>query len=320
MSSSIPFSIEKLTTQLNTFNLLQSIYCMDGEFKQDEDTSFTLEILQNITSDPSLSLSFISSLPSHLRFTLCITHVHLSLDLRVSLPLKKKEEEEEKEKEKESKHFPHIHLSCPSWMNRKTYTELVAKMKERERKEREERGEEEEDGMIIMAVVDFLREYLPSCEKQTEVDKESEKTKEEDTKIVRVWYYLPSLSTKEKREDMVEYGKTYNLTGVVIAGKPGVVCVEGTSSSISSYLSFIKNVSWADIPPAHKKITERLREEEGEGGKKVERVFKDMREMTEEVYQAGMRGTRGNRGDMKELKSFLDSFGLGDRLEKVLEI
>lgn len=34
----------------------------------------------------------------------------------------------------------------------------------------------------------------------------------------RVWFWLPSLSTREKRDDMVNWAPEYNLTGFVLAG------------------------------------------------------------------------------------------------------
>lgn len=281
-------SEDQLTAQLNTYNLLQSVYCMDGEFNVEPETAAIVDSLQ---SSPSSSQP-----PSNIHFKLCIaldtTH---SIELNVSLPLRSSGDGIQ----------PVVHLVCPTWMNRRTHTEVLAKIKEV--------GKDEEDGGVrVMAVVDFLKDnsstFLPS------VEKEETKQQQKDEPLVRVWYYLPSLSTKEKRKDLVDYAHTYKLTGRVVAGKPGMVCVEGTPSNISTYMNEIKSVSWADIPPAHKKITERLREEA------ITRAFSDMQEVTEEVYQAGMRGTRGNRGDMKELKAYLDNYNLGDRLEKVLEL
>jgi hypothetical protein len=83
---------------------------------------------------------------------------------------------------------------------------------------------------------------------------------------VRVWFWLQSLSTKSKRDDIVNWAPEYHLTGFVLAGeylvsltssflltftpitgKPGILCLEGKSSSINNYMSEIKSVSWSGM-------------------------------------------------------------------------
>lgn len=129
--------------------------------------------------------------------------------------------------------------------------------------------------------------------------------------------HLPSLSTRSKRQDLVDYGPSYGITGVVSAGKPALLVLEGPSvNAIESYLSFIKTQSWADIPPGHKKVSEKLREE---GLLERDRAFTSMQEITEIINANGMKGVRGNRSDIGFLKAWLESKGLGgDRLAKVL--
>lgn len=61
--------------------------------------------------------------------------------------------------------------------------------------------------------------------------------------------HLPSLSTRSKRQDLVNYASSYDITGIVSAGKPGLLILEGPSvSAVEAYLSYIKTHSWADIP------------------------------------------------------------------------
>ncbi|CAO2647393.1 Nn.00g083150.m01.CDS01 [Neocucurbitaria sp. VM-36] len=128
--------------------------------------------------------------------------------------------------------------------------------------------------------------------------------------LVRVWFYFPSISTRSKRDDFIKYAPSYNLTGFLYAGKPGLLCVEGNSQSIDDYMKFIKTESWGDIPAHHKKVSERHRE------KCDERVFKDMTEITDVVGER--RGQRANRGDMKAVEEWLVERNLGDAFTKVL--
>jgi hypothetical protein len=129
--------------------------------------------------------------------------------------------------------------------------------------------------------------------------------------IVRVWFYFPSLSTRKKRDDMVNLAPAYGLTGFVLAGKPGVLCLEGTSSDVDSYMSFIKTHSWGDIPSHQKKVSERFRETED-----VQRVFSGMEEITDSLGERG--GQRANRGDMQALEAWLGNKGLQEAFEKVI--
>lgn len=66
--------------------------------------------------------------------------------------------------------------------------------------------------------------------------------------VDRVWYWLPSLSTRAKRADIVRAAPTWSLTGFVLAGKPGIICLEGTAKNVDGYMNWIKAVSWSDIP------------------------------------------------------------------------
>ncbi|KAF7189603.1 RWD domain-containing protein 2A [Pseudocercospora fuligena] len=128
--------------------------------------------------------------------------------------------------------------------------------------------------------------------------------------IVRVWFYFPSISTREKRDDIVKYGPSYRLSGFLLAGKPGILCLEGGAQDIDDYMRFIKTESWGDIPSQHKKVSERYRETQDVVGS-----FEGMQEITDQLEK---RGERSNRGDMRALESWLGERGLKTAFEKVL--
>ncbi|KAJ5248639.1 hypothetical protein N7468_000090 [Penicillium chermesinum] len=127
---------------------------------------------------------------------------------------------------------------------------------------------------------------------------------------VRVWFYFPSLSTRKKRDDMVNLAPGYSLSGFVLAGKPGVLCLEGRSADIDAYMSFIKTHSWGDIPSHQKKVSERYRETD------IQRVFPGMEEITDSLGERG--GQRANRGDMQALEAWLAAKGLQKAFEQVI--
>ncbi|KAF3008094.1 hypothetical protein E8E14_009867 [Neopestalotiopsis sp. 37M] len=130
--------------------------------------------------------------------------------------------------------------------------------------------------------------------------------------LVRVWFYFPSISTRSKRDDLINHGPSYGLSGFLLAGKPGILCLEGGSKRIDDYMKFIKTDSWGDIPAHHKKVSERHRETGGQ----VRRVFDGMQEITDLLGER--RGERANRNDMKAVESWLEQRGLGDAFKKVL--
>jgi hypothetical protein len=166
----------------------------------------------------------------------------------------------------------------------------------------------------IFEALEYIREEGTRFLEEQNLQQEKEHTHStsESEPLVRVWFYFPSLSTREKRTDMVTHAPDYSLTGFVLAGKPGVLCLEGTSRNIDAYMSFIKTHSWGDIPSHQKKVSERYRET-GEG---VSRVFGGMEEITDSLGERG--GQRANRGDMQALEAWLKGKGLGKAFERVI--
>lgn len=169
----------------------------------------------------------------------------------------------------------------------------------------------------VFEAIEWIRDEAPQrlLAKTKEDNSDSGHAKEA---LVRVWFYFPSLSTREKRDDMVNFAPTYQLTGFVLAGKPGMLCLEGTTANIDAYMKYIKTHSWGDIPSYQKKVSERYRETlgEDEDSTGIQRVFSGMEEITGVLGDRG--GARANRGDMKALEIWLKDKGLGDAFEKVI--
>jgi hypothetical protein len=160
----------------------------------------------------------------------------------------------------------------------------------------------------ILSAIDLVRDrasaYLIALEQQNAVAAAANNGPE-----VRAWFYFPSISTREKRDDLVNHAPSYGLTGFLLAGKPGVLCLEGESQHIDDFMKFIKTESWGDIPSGHKKVSEVLREE------CTQRRFTGMEEITDQLEK---RGQRSNRSDMKGLEQWLEARGLGESFAKVV--
>lgn len=162
----------------------------------------------------------------------------------------------------------------------------------------------------VFAAFDFIKEETLNLLQKRETSTKTTGTLS-TAPLVRVWFYFPSLSTRGKRNDLVNYASDYSLTGFVLAGKPGVLCLEGQSTDIDAYMSFIKVNSWGDIPSHQKKVSERFRETSG-----IRRVFSDVQEITDSLGERS--GQRANRGDMQALEAWLAARGLQEAFEKVI--
>ncbi|KAI3402061.1 hypothetical protein diail_4035 [Diaporthe ilicicola] len=185
----------------------------------------------------------------------------------------------------------------PAWMSRAEVAELSSGMPAHD----------------VLGAFDHIQEHAPRYLRTASQSQVQPSRPEKGAgPLLRVWFYFPSLSTREKRKDLVSYTTTYDLTGFVLAGKPGVLCLEGSSRNIDDYMNAIKNESWGDIPSHQKKVSERFREECGPDGRK----FAGMSEITDEL--GARRGTRKNRGDMAALEAWLKEKGVGNSFSKVV--
>lgn len=187
----------------------------------------------------------------------------------------------------------------PVWMSRAEVAELSSRMPADD----------------VLGAFDHIQEHAPKYLLRTAPQPqqgEPSQPEKDAGPLLRVWFYFPSLSTRKKRKDLVSYTAAYGLTGFVLAGKPGVLCLEGSSRGVDGYMNAIKNESWGDIPSHQKKVSERFREECGPEGRK----FAGMSEITDEL--GARRGTRKNRGDMAALEAWLKEKGVGDSFSKVV--
>ena len=193
-----------------------------------------------------------------------------------------------------------VRIQQPNWLSKASTTQLGASIPQSE---------------DVLGSIEFIREAaLAHLSTSSSTTKDPANAEEENSPLVRVWFYFPSISTRSKRDDFIIHAPSYSLTGFLYAGKPGLLCVEGTSKDIDDYMRFINTESWGDIPPGHKKVSERLREVLGQGEGK--RVFDGMEEITDKVGER--RGVRANRGDMKAVEEWLVERGLGEAFTRVL--
>ncbi|KAG9126581.1 hypothetical protein FRC07_002921 [Ceratobasidium sp. 392] len=274
----------------STYDLLSSMFYGEGELEMDDEAAETIVTLRDFLDSPSLSkpLSLVLTTILHLRAPVSASTHKLPPLLELSI-----------------KHS--------SWLSRTKYEELLASLPAY-------------TGSLAPSVQgaedarDWLMQTIEHLQSESTVAKlakpfpstvlSTPETAPGISLVTRAWFYLPSLSTRSKRADIVNLAPQHSITGFVLAGKPGLLCLESLNPlGPDTFIARIKTESWADIPSHQKKITERYRESG------VQRAFESMDEVTEMI---STRGARANRGDMGEVRVFLEEKGLKGVLEIVL--
>ncbi|KAL4794543.1 ubiquitin-conjugating enzyme/RWD-like protein [Aspergillus venezuelensis] len=285
---------EILESQISTIDLLSAMFPEESELDLDPSTTECMDKLRAWCEDPSGNPP--SGIPSSILLAVHapINESDKKIQLNISFSLHASDEE------LVTHEAPPMTYSLrqPDFLSKADVAGLSSSMP---------RGD-------ILAALEYIQEEAANLLDTPVKEPTSQLTTDDSSTndpLVRVWFYFPSLSTREKRNDMVNYGPDYGLTGFVLAGKPGVLCLEGTSRNIDAYMGFIKTHSWGDIPRHQKKVSERYRETEG-----VERIFGGMEEITDSLGERG--GQRANRGDMQALEAWLAARGLHGAFEKVI--
>ncbi|GAA6046637.1 hypothetical protein JCM3770_003090 [Rhodotorula araucariae] len=338
--------VDKLALQLETLELAQSLFPLDGELALDEASQAALPSLRqwaNAGKDGDTSTVAADELQFAVRLSLeqpddpsspypLVLDVHLpltpSVDVAHTLP--------------DGTSAAVIHLQQPPWLSRTAHDALAASLPSSNPSAYCSNAD------LLLETIDYIRnETFSLLPPPIAVDPVSQAgggrrrrtaPRKEDEPEFRVWLWFPSLSTREKREDIVNWAPDYDITGFVLAGKPAIMCLEGTESNVQAYLADIKANSWADIPSFQKKVSERYRtpllppppppsqqpqspcQAEGQAPASpadptAHRIFTSMSEITSLIARTG---GRSNRGEMGDVRDFLATKGLNEAFGAVI--
>lgn len=290
-----------MALQLGQVYLLMAMYASDDAISVDNASSDLVELLRDWSEGDEEAVPQPSQDCINLLLTLEISHHDLpsdspeSLQLSLSVPVVNTSQASESPSAEDPPEIK-VRIQQPAWMSRNEVAKLNTDIPNED----------------ILSIIDWVKEAASESLKTSKQQNLGESSSKIGNAIVRVWFYFPSISTRSKRDDLVDHGPSYGLTGFLLAGKPGVLCLEGDPTAIDDFMKFIKTESWGDIPSHHKKVSERYREM----GPGIERAFVGMQEITDMIGER--RGERANRNDMKALEAWLQDYGLGAAFEKVL--
>lgn len=179
--------------QVETLDLCESLFPLEGELQLSPDTASSLPSLRAYDS-ATASPAELQQLPTELIFTINLIltresdNLDFPLSLSVALPLSSFSSSTEPPTAR-----PTLHQ--PPWLSRSAHDLLATSLQSFAAEAEASSGNSE----LILDAVERLREQarhvLPK-EREQSVEKE----KEEEW---RVWFILTSLSTREKRDDMV---------------------------------------------------------------------------------------------------------------------
>ncbi|KAJ6789474.1 hypothetical protein PWT90_00275 [Aphanocladium album] len=286
--------MELLEAQLGQVDLLMAMYPIDGSVKLSDSAGANLERLRQAFSydPPSETCSDFHDIDLLLELEISSDTegtASKTAQLSITVPLHYEG------------HIPEdapparVRLQQPSWMSKAESISLMAELPR------------DED---LFATIENITAAASAYVSQAQSQGATSLIHSQAETLTRVWFYFPSISTRAKRDDLVNHAPAYGLTGFLLAGKPGILCLEGGSQAVDDYMKFIKTESWGDIPAHHKKVSERYRQPGIES-----RTFCDMQEITGELER---RGERANRNDMRALEAWLSERGLQEAFTKVL--
>ncbi|KAH9640976.1 hypothetical protein HF086_015072 [Spodoptera exigua] len=136
--------------------------------------------------------------------------------------------------------------------------------------------------------------------------KSSQETKDE---FARLWIYSHHIYNKKKREEIVKKARELKLTGFLLAGKPGIVCVEGHHSDCKEWWKDIKSMTWKKIMIRKTEIFE----------PSEENTFKKFSSFEELCLANPVNNKHSNMSELSKLMTelglnqiFNDLFGLND--------
>lgn len=100
----------------------------------------------------------------------------------------------------------------------------------------------------VLSIIDWIKDnlfkYLTSNKKQCG---NIEKDKNTVEFFTRAWIYFHHIYSTEKRQSLVKWAKEFELTGFVLPGKPGVMCIEGNDVNIQDFMTRVRKLPWQKV-------------------------------------------------------------------------
>ena len=164
------------------------------------------------------------------------------------------------------------------------------------------------DGEIcILPVIQWLKEnggsYLNEIRQETVCRsgrKRVESRPRQLSQLIRIWFYMHHIYSKQKRKDIVSWADELRLTGFSLPGKPGVVCVEGDVQSVEEYSQRIKAMNWKRITIRHHEVIDAV-----DGDLEILKKFGPFEELNFDAHASGK--SRDYHMDLGQFCQYLEA-------------
>uniref|UniRef100_A0A8D8ZPI5 RWD domain-containing protein 2A n=1 Tax=Cacopsylla melanoneura TaxID=428564 RepID=A0A8D8ZPI5_9HEMI len=222
------FTIEEcLELQLQEIEMLQSMFANPGEF-----TMFDETMINNVQKFIDCSPGEKHELPNHLDFTITLTRDRKKLSICIHLPHGYPCTE------------PEVFVRSDQ-LNRKQETDFNSELNKMV-------VDHERNVICLYTVIDWIQDQIDRfCTEDTNKKTSDQQSTPKDLKkyetFTRYWIYSHHIYSKIKRKTMLDLSADLNITGFVLPGKPGIICIEGTSLDCEDWWYRIRNMTWKRI-------------------------------------------------------------------------
>ena len=93
----------------------------------------------------------------------------------------------------------------------------------------------EPGSLCIGSVVEWVQENFPTYLSTVVSGTSFVQELEEDKKTTRLWIHSHHIYSKAKIKNVEDWAKELNLTGFLLPGKPGFICVEGLEKHCNTW-------------------------------------------------------------------------------------
>ena len=89
-------------------------------------------------------------------------------------------------------------------------------------------------------MIGWIEEHLAEFRLTNPTQKPSKLDPHSNVTFVRYWIYSHHIYSNEKRRNMAAISDNLGLTGFILPGKPGIICVEGAADKVQQFYAQIK--------------------------------------------------------------------------------
>ena len=157
--------------------------------------------------------------------------------------------------------------------------------------------------ICLLQVVSETSDLIESIDREQEALKNSVFVGPETEINTRIWYYAHHIYSKGKRTSMLKWSEELCLTGFILPGKPGIICIEGCKSNCREFNSRVRAMNWQLLKLQHEELSIDILK------------FSSFEELIFDVH-----GRANTHQDLGQFREYLSSLGMCDIFQILFNI